>query len=56
MNIITNEKIEISEIHKSVPIRDSDNLRYCKSTWRRAEGGNERNEGNNIHCSITHLK
>ena len=31
MNIITNEKIEISEIHKSVPIRDSDELRYCKA-------------------------
>ena len=45
MNIITNEKIEISEIHKSVPIRDSDELRYCKSTWWRVEGGNERRQG-----------
>ena len=26
MSIITNEKTEISEIHKSVPIRDSDEL------------------------------
>ena len=25
-NIITNQKMEISEIHKSVAIRDSDNL------------------------------
>ena len=41
MDIIRNEKMEISEIHKSVLIRDSDELRYCKGTWRRAEGGNE---------------
>ena len=26
-------KNKISEIRKSVAIRDSDNLRYCKSTW-----------------------
>ena len=31
MNIITNEKMEISEIHKSVAIRDSDNLWYCEA-------------------------
>ena len=30
MNIITNEKMEIREIHKSVLIRDSDELWYCK--------------------------
>ena len=53
MNIITNEKIEISAIHKSVPIRDSDELRYCKGAWRRIEGGDERWRRKWIYYSIT---
>ena len=40
MNIITNEKMEISEIHKSVAIRDSDELQHCKSTWWRVKSVN----------------
>ena len=31
MNTITNEKMEINEIHKSVPIRDLDELWYCEA-------------------------
>ena len=41
-NIITNEKMEISEIHKSVPIRDLDELWYCEVARGRVEGGNKR--------------
>ena len=53
MNIITNEKMEISEIHKSVLIRESDELSYCKSTWRRIKSENERKCRINIYHSNT---
>ena len=53
MNIITNEKMEISEIHKSVFIRDSDELRYCEGAWRGIKSGNERKCRINIYYSNT---
>ena len=53
MNIITNEKNEISEIHKSVPIRDSDSLWYCKSACGRVKSRNERRRRKWVYYSIT---
>ena len=53
MNIITNEKMEISANYKSVPIRESDELSYCKSTWRGFEGGN--NAGRRPACRAVRI-
>jgi len=43
---------------KSLPAAgrcDSDYLRYCKSTWWGAKGGNERGGRNRVYYSITCL-
>ena len=37
--------MEISEIHKSVPIRDSDNWWYCKSAWGELKVETKEGEG-----------